>query len=350
MNIQDYGYTEFYEPKAGHDGQIARVLAVHRDRYDIVCDLGSGSATLKRSAYFSGSQPYPTTGDFVLIDWQSHGDSRITQTLERRSYFSRRNPDPTKPEEQAVAANFDYVFILQSLNHDFNLRRMERYITLAWQSGAQPVAVLTKADLVQNFDQHLALLQSAAPGVEVAVVSAHTGIGMEAIQKYFVPKKTTVFLGSSGVGKSSLLNALAGREIMDVKGIREDDSKGRHTTTHRQLIMLPSGAMVIDTPGMRELGMWDVSQGISGGFPDVEAYLGLCKFSNCRHASEPGCAIRVAIASGELDPKRFDSYQRLKKEAYYTEDTSSYMREKMAFHKSLARQNKNRKKLGKAGK
>ena len=347
MNIQDYGYTGLCPDPSIGDGQIARVLAVHRDRFDIVCDGGSGSATLKRSEYILGAQHYPTTGDFVLIDWHSQNGSRITKTLERRSFFSRRNPDPTRPREQAVAANFDYVFIIQSLNHDFNLRRMERYITLGWQSGAQPVVVLTKADLMPDAAEQLSLLGSVAPGIDVAVVSAHSGLGMDSIEKYFAPRKTVVFLGSSGVGKSSLLNALAGKEIMEVNAIREDDSKGRHAATYRQLTMLPAGAMVIDTPGMRELGMWDVSEGMSGGFPDVEQYAGLCKFSDCGHGGEPGCAIRAAIDLGELDPKRFDSYQKLKKEARFSEDNAAYRREKTEFHKSLAKFGKAQKKAGK---
>ena len=176
-----------------------------------------------------------------------------------------------------MAANFDYVFVMQSLNHDFNEKRLERYITLAWQSGSTPVVVLTKADLVGNAEEYIERMELVTLGIDVYAVSSKTGYGMGNIEKYFCPGKTVVFLGSSGVGKSSLVNALAGEEIMGVNGIREDDSKGRHTTTHRQLIMLENGAMIIDTPGMRSLGMWDVSIGLGEAFGDVEQYLGKCR-------------------------------------------------------------------------
>lgn len=201
-----------------------------------------------------------------------------------------------------MAANFDTVFILQSLNHDFNERRLERYVTLAWQSGAVPAVVLTKADLTQDSAEARRRAERLAAGVGVFAVSAKTGEGLAALDGYLRPGKTVVFLGSSGVGKSSLLNALAGEELMETGGIREDDSRGRHTTTHRQLFRLDSGAMVIDTPGMRELGMWDVSEGLSEAFTDVQALLGRCRFSDCRHQQEPGCAVREALETGVLSP------------------------------------------------
>ena len=207
--------------------------------------------TLKTKEYYEGDQLFPTTGDYVLIDYNPSGDSRIVETLPRKTFFSRRNPTPGRGE-QAVAANFDYVFIMQSLNMDFNPKRLERYLTLGWQSGATPVILLTKADLVEDYWEYLTQVERVASGVNTHVVSAHTGYGLERLNAYLQPGKTVVFLGSSGVGKSSLVNALAEEEIMTVNGIREDDSKGRHTTTHRQLIRLKSGVIIIDTPGMRE--------------------------------------------------------------------------------------------------
>ena len=251
MNINDYGIVPNFD---GLPGIPARVTAVHKERYEIVCARGITHARLKTKEYFVDTQDFPTAGDFVMIHYIDNGDSLILATLPRRTYFSRREPGPI-PRDQAVAANFDYVFIMQSLNQDFNPKRLERYLTLAWQSGATPVILLTKADLVEDYWDYLTQVERVAVGVNTHVVSAHTGQGLSRLNAYLQPGKTVVFLGSSGVGKSSLVNALAGQEIMAVSAIREDDSKGRHTTTHRQLIRLSSGVMVIDTPGMRELGM-----------------------------------------------------------------------------------------------
>ena len=275
-----------------------------------------------------------------MINYIPNGDSQIIATLPRRTVFSRREPGPI-PRDQAVAANFDYVFIMQSLNMDFNPKRLERYLILAWQSGATPVILLTKADLVEDYWEYLTQVERVAAGVNTYVVSAHTGYGLQRLIAYLQPGKTVVFLGSSGVGKSSLVNALAEEEIMTVNGIREDDSKGRHTTTHRQLIRLKSGVMIIDTPGMRELGMWDVSEGLGDAFADVEKFIGKCRFSDCKHETEPGCAIKAAIATGELDASRWESYRKLKDEAV---DRDEMMRRKNEWAKGVAKFTKQRKK------
>ena len=337
MNICDYGLTQSTE---GLSGIPARVTAVHKERYEIVCDRGTTHARLKTSEYYAGNEAFPTTGDFVMIQYIPNGDSVILHPLPRKTLFSRREPGSV-PRDQAVAANFDYVFIMQSLNQDFNPKRLERYLTLAYQSGATPVILLTKADLVADTWDYEMQAERVAMGATTHVVSARTGYGLARLNAYLQPGKTVVFLGSSGVGKSSLVNALAGEEIMGVGGIREDDSKGRHTTTHRQLIRLQSGVMIIDTPGMRELGMWDVSEGIGEAFSDVEQYLGTCRFSDCRHEKEPGCAIRAAIERGELDMGRWQSYQKLKAEAV---DKEEMLRRKNAWSKGVAKQIKQLKK------
>ena len=337
MNITDYGIVPNTQNLPGIP---ARVTAVHKERYEIVCEHGMAHARLKTKEYYVDTQDFPTTGDFVMINYIPNGDSQIIATLPRRTFFSRREPGPI-PRDQAVAANFDYVFIMQSLNMDFNPKRLERYLTLAWQSGATPVILLTKADLVDDYWDYLTAVERVAAGVNTHVVSAHTGYGLQRLNAYLQPGKTVVFLGSSGVGKSSLVNALAGEEILAVNGIREDDSKGRHTTTHRQLIRLKSGVMIIDTPGMRELGMWDVSEGIGEAFSDVEQFLGRCRFTDCRHESEPGCGIKAAIASGELDASRWESYQKLKAEAV---DRDEMMRRKNEWAKGVAKFTKQRKK------
>ena len=337
MHMNDYGIVPNYENLPGIP---ARVTAVHKERYEIVCQYGTTHARLKTKEYYVDTQDFPTTGDFVMVNYTETGDSQIIVTLQRRTFFSRRQPGPI-PKDQAVAANFDYCFLMQSLNQDFNPKRLERYLTLAWQSGATPVILLTKADLVEDYWDYLTQVERVAGGVNIHVVSAHTGYGLNRLNAYMQPGKTVVFLGSSGVGKSSLVNALAGEEIMAVRAIREDDSKGRHTTTHRQLIKLSSGVMVIDTPGMRELGMWDVSEGLSDAFGDVELYLGRCRFSDCRHEKEPGCAIKAAIAAGELDSARWESYQKLKEESV---DKAELLRRKCEWSKGVAKFTKQRKK------
>lgn len=345
MNIRDYGFMPDMMPENAQ-GIPARITAVHRERYALVCEYGEMYGRLKKKEYFGGYEEFPTTGDFVLINYNPGGDSQIMKTLPRKTFFSRKDPTPGRGE-QAVAANFDYVFIMQSLNQDYNVKRLERYLTLAWQSGAIPVVVLTKADLLGECGEYMQIAEKTAAGVAVHAVSAMTGEGMDALEDYILPGKTVVFLGSSGVGKSSLVNALAGEEIMAVSGIREDDSKGRHTTTHRQLILLKNGAMIIDTPGMRELGMWDVTIGLGETFADVEQLLGRCRFSDCKHQTEPGCAIKNAILNGELSRERWESYRKLGNEAKYSGDKGVFLRQKQQRNKDIAKFSRQRKSSGK---
>ena len=312
-------------------------------------DKGKGFARLKKGSFYDNPNAiYPTIGDFVMIEWNSMGDSQIIETLKRDSSFSRasssadRNHEMHTQHEQLVAANFDYVFIMQSLNDNFNIRRIERYLTLAWESGAIPVIVLTKCDLVDDVESYISEIESVAIGVDVYAISCKAKIGLEKLQKYFKKGNTLVFLGSSGVGKSTLVNTLIGEDVMKTSAIREDDSKGRHTTTNRQLLMLPTGAMVIDTPGMRELGMWNCDDGIDKTFQDVEKYFGTCKFSDCTHTSEPGCKVLEAIKNGELSEERYNAYMKLKNEARYNSDSESYLMEKRNKFKEIAKQNRKR--------
>jgi ribosome biogenesis GTPase len=350
MNLTDYGFLPQNYPTTT-EGTYARVTAVHKECYNLITEYGECSAKLKSSIYFNNStEEFPTTGDFVEIRYNTNGDSLILKTLKRKSKFARNDFSGHKAgyvktiKEQTVAANFDYVFIMQSLNHDLNPKRLERYLTQSWQSGAVPVVVLTKADLLEDYSEYLALAKQTAIGVEVHVISAKTGYGIDGLTDYLKNGNTIVFLGSSGVGKSSLVNALAGKELMSVSMIREDDSKGRHTTTHRQLIRLDSGVMIIDTPGMRELGIWEVSEGLSESFSDVEQYLGQCKFSDCKHQKEPGCAIKTAIENGSITHERWESYLTLKREAAFVNTKAAYLRGKDHQHvtaKIKERQKKN---------
>lgn len=282
-------------------------------------DAGIGQETvyarLKQSK-FAGAQGLecPTVGDHVTLLYNPAGDSQITGVQPRRSVFARKIAG-AKQVEQAVAANFDEVFLLSSLNQDFSGRRLERYAALAWQSGATPVVVLTKLDVATDVEGMIQDAQAAAPGAPIYAVSAKTGEGLNTLAQRLRPGHTVVLLGSSGVGKSSLLNALAGEMLMDTGEIREDDARGRHTTTHRQMHRLPSGAYVIDTPGMREIGLFDSEEGVREAFEEIEELAKQCRFSDCAHASEPGCAVREAIEEGLLDEARYKSYRKLQREA-----------------------------------
>lgn len=295
----------------------ARIAAVFRERYQLATDAGEAYARLKAGA-FQGvdARAYPTVGDWVEIIPNPLGDAWITAVAPRKSLFMRKLPGKSVGE-QAVAANFDDVLIVTSLNQDFSGRRIERYVALAWQSGGTPVIVLTKRDLAtaETAASYESAAQEAAPFVDVLTVSAHTGEGLDALRERLSQGQTAALLGSSGVGKSSLVNALLGCDRMHVAEIREDDARGRHTTTHRQLITLPTGACIIDTPGMRELGLWDANEGVAAAFDDIESLSALCRFSDCAHDAEPGCAVKQAIEEGALDAGRLRSYHKLQREA-----------------------------------
>ncbi len=313
MQLSDYGYTG--EPAFPDGARPARVTAAHRDRFALITDSGTLYGRVKAAAYRYGAEEYPTVGDFVAIRHEQAGDAVICRTLPRRMVFRRADPSGKGHAAQALAANIDTVFLVTSLNMDLNPRRIERYLTQTYKSGARPVVVLTKADVGMDVSRAEAALLGVCAGVDILAVSAMTGAGMDALSSYLKPGETVVFLGSSGVGKSTLLNALMRREVMVTSGIREDDDKGRHTTTHRELFLLPCGTAVIDTPGMRELGAWDAAEGVAETFEDIEQLAAQCRFSDCRHESEPHCAVKAALKDGTLSRARFDNYLRLRREA-----------------------------------
>lgn len=322
--FESYGYIEFYKKQLEalnineEEFFPARVIEVHRERYKIVTEFGENNAILKSSLFYNDeNNVYPTIGDFVLVMRNPYGDDIIYKVLERKSKFSRM--DTWNNKEQIVATNFDYVFIVTSLNQDFNIKKMERYLASAWQSGGTPIIILTKSDLCDDYSNYEDELESVAIGVPIIAVSSYTGEGLSELKDYIKPKTTIVFLGSSGVGKSSLVNAIAGENIMKVNDIREDDSKGRHTTTHRQLSMLENGTMIIDTPGMRELGLWDVGEGLNTAFKDIEEIASRCKFRDCSHNSEPNCAVRESLENGVISNERWNNYIKLKKETRFAE-------------------------------
>lgn len=293
----------------------ARVISQAKDLYKVASETGELMAEVSGKFRFTVEQAadFPAVGDFVLLDrcHDGEGNAIIHQVLPRKSMFVRKAAG-TGHREQVVACNIDWVFICMSLNHDFNLRRLERYLSIGWDSGAVPVIVLTKADLCTELEQRLAEVATVAIGVDVLVTSA-VEQQLEQLSTYLQPGKTVAFIGSSGVGKSTLINGLAGTDL-ETSGLRNDD-KGRHTTTYRELILLPNGAMVIDTPGMRELGL--ESADLSRSFADIALLAEACKFRDCTHSGEPGCAVQQAIASGQLPAQRLTSYQKLKREAKY---------------------------------
>ena len=344
IDMKEYGLIETPAPA---DGLIpARITEQQRELYTVVCPQGEVLATLSGAfRHRAEAGEYPCVGDFGWLEYNASGHSRIAALMSRRSAFARADFSghvvgyAKTIQQQVVAANFDTVFIVSSLNKDFNVNRILRYLTQAWQSGGVPVVVLTKADLADEAERcaAVAAVEEAAPGVEVYAVSAHTGEGLDALAPHLQPGKTVVFLGMSGVGKSSLLNALMQENVMHVSAIREDDARGRHTTTHRALFMLPSGAMVIDTPGMRELGLIDAEEGVSAGFADVEELFMQCRFTDCRHETEPGCAVLSAMENGSLSAERWERYRAQVKEIKFTEDKAAYVQNKKAFQKSIAR-------------
>lgn len=295
----------------------ARIIAVHKERYQLYSQAhGELFAQLKPAIYYqSGAPLFPTAGDIVSCLHNPLGDSLIIDTLPRKSFFQRFDAF-SAGRPQAIAANFDTVFILTSANHDFNSKRLHRYLSAARSSGAAYAIVITKADVTSQIEKYIQDAKTAAgESCPVFAISASLGWGLDRVAAYLAPNSVSVFLGSSGVGKSTLVNALAGKTIMDVNGIREDDSKGRHTTTRRQMIRLDSGAWILDTPGMREFGLSDAQEGVSETFSDIEAIMDNCRFSNCTHSHEPGCAIKAAIEAGTLSQARWEEYQVLAKEA-----------------------------------
>lgn len=322
IDLKEYGWQDYFRKDTSPDLIPARVLESHREIYTVICVHGEITARLKGSFYKSlgDEKCVPVVGDFVMIQHNPSGVSLIAQVLRRKSQFSRTDFSGHAAgyvktmKEQVIAVNFDYVFIMISLNHDFNFNRIERYLSVALQSRAMPVIVLTKADSNDAYKTHVEEVTQFTGCENVFAISAKTGIGLDALKPFFMTGKTLAFIGSSGVGKSTLVNVMAGEEVMKVNAIRETDSKGRHTTTSRQLIKLANGAMIIDTPGIRELGLFDASEGLGIAFSDVEALIDACKYADCRHDKEPGCAIREALQKRTLSVERWKLYNQLHSE------------------------------------
>lgn len=318
--LDDLGWTprfaEAFEPFRAKGLTPARVSLEHTHIYRVLAPDGDRLARvagrLRHTA--SGRADFPAVGDWVAVETlPSDADARIHAVLPRATQFSRRAAgNPT--EAQVLAANIDVVFLVSALDRDFNPRRIERYLVTARDSGASPVIVLNKADLVDEVDDFVRATEQVAQGTPIDVVSARRPDSMERLRVRVGRGRTAALLGSSGVGKSSIANALIGEEVLRTREVRASDQRGRHTSTNRQLVVLPSGGILIDTPGMRELQLWDTGESVAEAFADIEALGGACRFRDCRHASEPGCAVVAAVDAGTLPAERLESYRKLQAE------------------------------------
>jgi ribosome biogenesis GTPase len=319
--LDSYGWSDAlqhaFTTRSGHGLEPARVIVQQRGHYMLATRTGEAAARLSgRFAHEAGEGDYPVAGDWVAAAVRpTEASATIHRLLPRRSAFVRKAVGG-RAAAQVVAANVDVAFLIASLNADLNPRRIERYLATAWDSGASPIVVLTKADLCHDRERDALAgrIEAVALGVPVHAVSAVTGQGLDRLRASFAAGQTAALLGSSGAGKSSLVNALAGAPLMATRAIREDDARGRHTTTHRQLVLLPDGRLVLDTPGMRELGLWEADAGVAATFADIEELARRCRFGDCAHAAEPGCAVQAALADGSLDGSRWRSRAKLQRE------------------------------------
>jgi ribosome biogenesis GTPase len=325
--LETLGWTAaLAEAQLEHDlsGRMpARVVAEDRGSYQVLGPAGEQRASVTGRFRFETSDPadYPAVGDWVAVEagktGGNSGDTIIHAVLPRHSALIRQAAG-RRTEAQVVGANLDVVFVVASLNGDLNLRRLERYVAVAWESGAEPVVLLSKADLSDDVEATLAGVSAVAAGASVLIVSSFDGRGVDAVRARIGPGRTAAFVGSSGVGKSTLLNKLAGEERASVSEIREGDARGRHTTTRRQIHLLPEGGLVLDTPGMRELALWD-GDGLEQSFAEIDELAAACRFADCAHDAEPGCAVGAAIKAGTLAVGRLESWRKLQREARHHE-------------------------------
>jgi ribosome biogenesis GTPase len=317
----------------------ARVAVQHRGAYDLMSEQGELRASAANRLV--REEGLPAVGDWVGIDLTTN---LVEALLPRRTTIGRKEVW-TAIKEQVLAANVDVAFLTQALPLDFNPRRLERYLAMAWESGAQPVVLLTKTDLVEDITPFLAEVEAVTFGsVPVLAVSARTGVGVDELRAWLEPNKSAVLLGSSGVGKSTIVNTLIGEELLATQEVREDDQMGRHTTTRRELILVPTGGVVLDTPGIRELQLWDAD--LEQTFGDIEEVARRCRFSDCNHDQEPGCAIREALQDGSLSADRWHSYVKLQRELEAIEARRNHLlrQERVREYKIRARANRPKKK------
>ena len=322
--LAQYGWTdrfaEAFAARAGSGRVPARVALEHTHIYRVVTADGESLARVSgRLRHQAEARPdFPAVGDWVVLEPVPGSDARIHAVLPRVSRFSRRAAGDVT-QEQVIAANIDVVFLVGGLDRDFNPRRLERYLVVAHESGATPVILLNKSDLVEAPERFVAEVQALAPGVHVHALSTRVPDTLEVLRVYLGQGRTAALLGSSGVGKSTIVNRLVGFDLLRTQDVRITDSRGRHTSTARQMVLLDGGGVLIDTPGMRELQLWDPGQALGDAFTDIDELSGGCRFRDCRHVQEPGCAVIAAAASGALPPDRLESFQKLAAEREHQE-------------------------------
>ena len=310
-------YFEAFWRGGGWENAVpARVVAQQRKFWRVAGDFSEcwAEASGKLRLAADEGAHWPAVGDWVVVEL--HGadtTAAIQEVLPRRSKFVRKLPGK-KMEEQVIAANVDTALLVSALDDDFNPRRVERYLAQCWESGAKPVIVLNKADACEEARGKAAEMERVAIGTGVCVVSARTGQGFGELEEFLRPGETLVLLGSSGVGKSTIANRLLGQTVQEVRPVRESDSRGRHTTTTRELFVLPGGALLMDTPGLREMQLWDAEHGVAQAFADIDSLAAQCRFGDCRHEAEPGCAVLAALSAGTLDPVRVENRRKLLRE------------------------------------
>jgi ribosome biogenesis GTPase / thiamine phosphate phosphatase len=320
QNLETYGwdgfFAEAFAPLAAEGFEAGRVFLQHNRALMLYTAAGELQAetTGRLRFHARGAEDLPAVGDWVAFRRVSEEEkAKIHEILPRRSKFSRRAAG-SETAEQIVAANVDTVFLVTGLDHDYNPRRVERYLIMAWESGADPVVVLNKADLIEEVEERRREIELVAPGVPVHALSAKRGVGVEQLMPYVGRGRTVALMGSSGTGKSTITNRLLGAEVQRTQEVRVADARGRHTTTHRELFVLPEGGLVLDTPGMRELQLLVSERGLRETFEEIEGAAAECRFTDCRHEGEPGCAVRAALEEGRLDPERYQNYRKMQAE------------------------------------
>jgi ribosome biogenesis GTPase / thiamine phosphate phosphatase len=358
QQLERYGWNDFFAAhfsEFAEQGYVAGRVAleynqfcrVYAARGEILAEI---AGKLKHDA--ESRADLPAVGDWVALRLiESENKAVIHAVLPRRSKFMRKTKG-ARTAEQIVGANIDTLFLVTSLNQDFNTRRIARYLAVAWESGASPAILLTKTDLCEDVEAKIAEAEEVAAGVPVHAVCSITGEGLDALDQYFGPGKTVALVGTSGAGKSTLINRLLGSNRQKVKEVRDSDDRGQHTTRHRELILTPGGALVLDTPGMRELQLWDVEEGVETTFEDIEELAAQCRFSDCRHQTEPNCAVREALESGALDASRFENYLKLRRELDHLarrQDQFAQKQEKNRW-KKLSKEGEERENLKRSGK
>lgn len=320
MFLTRWGWNSYFEAMwneaGGENAMPARVVALQRKCWRVVGAFGECVAEASGKLRLAAEEgaDWPAVGDWVSVELRGVREVAVVRSvLPRRNRFTRKVPGK-RIDEQVIAANVETALVISALDGDFNLRRAERYIAQCWESRVRPVLILNKADACEDAYERAAEMERVALGTPVCVVSAKTGQGMEEVELLLIPGQTLVMLGSSGVGKSTLTNRLLGQTLQEVNDVRANDSRGQHTTTARELFALPGGALLIDTPGLRELQLWDAEEGLAQAFADINLLAARCRFKDCRHETEPGCAVQTAVQDGTLDLARLENRRKLLRE------------------------------------